>query len=76
MFLRNATGDMAEARRLYEANLPVVSAAYGAESKETSEGSLVERHHRAMDLFTPVWNLLDLLPRGREDWMPKHFYRE
>jgi predicted dithiol-disulfide oxidoreductase (DUF899 family) len=42
----------------------------------TSEGSLVERHHRAMDLFTPVWNLLDLLPRGREDWMPSHFYRE
>jgi predicted dithiol-disulfide oxidoreductase (DUF899 family) len=40
----------------------------------TSEGSLVERHHRAMDLLTPVWNLLDLLPSGRGDWMPKHFY--
>ncbi len=40
----------------------------------TSEGSLVEQHHRAMDLFTPVWNLLDLLPRVRENWMPKHFY--
>ena len=38
----------------------------------TTEGSLVERHHRAMDLFTPVWNLLDLLPEGRGDWMPGH----
>ena len=40
----------------------------------TTEGSLVERHHRAMDLFTPVWNLLDLLPDGRGDWMPSHYY--
>lgn len=40
----------------------------------TTEGSLVERHHRAMDLFTPVWSLLDLLPSGRGDWMPRHFY--
>ncbi len=31
----------------------------------TTEGSLEFRHHRAMDLFTPVWNLLDLLPDGR-----------
>ncbi len=42
----------------------------------TTEGSLVERHHRAMDLFTPVWNLFDLLPSGRGDWFPKHFYAE
>ena len=42
----------------------------------TSEGSLLERHHRAMDLLTPVWNLFDLLPSGREDWFPKHFYDE
>ncbi len=27
-------------------------------------------HHRAMDLFTPVWNLLDLTPSGRSEWMP------
>lgn len=40
----------------------------------TTEGSLVERHHRAMDLYTPVWNLYDLLPGGRGDWMPSHFY--
>ncbi len=40
----------------------------------TSEGSLQERHHRAMDLLNPVWNLLDLLPYGRGDWMPRHFY--
>lgn len=32
MFLRHATGDIAETRRLWEANLPVVAAARGAES--------------------------------------------
>ena len=40
----------------------------------TSEGSLVESHHRAMDLLTPIWNLLDLLPEGRGVWMPKPSY--
>ena len=29
--------------------------------------------NRGIDLFTPVWNLFDLLPEGREMWMPKHF---
>jgi predicted dithiol-disulfide oxidoreductase (DUF899 family) len=29
-----------------------------------------------MDFFTPVWNLFDLLPSGRGDWFPKHFYAE
>jgi predicted dithiol-disulfide oxidoreductase (DUF899 family) len=40
----------------------------------TTEGSLGGGHHRGIDLFSPVWNLLDLLPEGRENWMPKHFY--
>ena len=40
----------------------------------TTEGSLEERHHRAMDLYSPVWNVFDLLPGGRGDWFPKHFY--
>lgn len=38
----------------------------------TTEGSLEYRHHRALDLLSPVWNLFDLLPEGRGDWMPKH----
>ncbi len=42
----------------------------------TTEDSLVERHHWAMDLFTPVRNLFDLLPSGHGDWFPKHFYTE
>lgn len=42
----------------------------------TSEGSLEEGHHRAMDLLNPLWNLLDLLPDGRGSWMPRHFYDE
>lgn len=40
----------------------------------TTDASLEYRHHRGLDLFTPVWNLLDLLPEGRGDWMPRHFY--
>ena len=31
-------------------------------------------NHRGIDLFTPVWNLLDLLPEGRENWSPKLSY--
>ena len=40
----------------------------------TTEASLGPGHHRGIDLFSPVWNLLDLLPEGRENWMPKHSY--
>lgn len=29
---------------------------------------------RGLDLLTPVWNLFDLLPEGRGDWMPKNGY--
>ncbi len=29
---------------------------------------------RGLDLFSPVWHLLDLLPGGRGDWMPKLDY--
>lgn len=42
----------------------------------TTAGSLEFRHHRGIDLYTPVWNLFDLLPEGREDWFPEHFYDE
>ena len=31
-------------------------------------------NHRGIDLFSPVWNLFDLLPEGRENWLPKLFY--
>jgi len=31
-------------------------------------------HHLGIDPFSAVWHLLDLLPEGRENWMPKHFY--
>ncbi len=29
---------------------------------------------RGIDLYSPVWHLLDALPEGREDWYPEHFY--
>ena len=31
-------------------------------------------NHRGIDLYTPVWNLFDLLPQGRENWSPKLSY--
>jgi len=40
----------------------------------TTEMSRAPGHHRGIDPFTAVWNLYDLLPEGRENWMPKHFY--
>jgi len=40
----------------------------------STEASLTPGHHRGIDLFSPVWNLFDLLPEGRENWMPKHSY--
>src|SRR5690349_20901909 len=40
----------------------------------TTEAALAPGHHRGIDLFSPVWNLFDLLPEGREMWGPKHFY--
>ena len=29
-----------------------------------------DRRERGIDLFTPVWHLLDLTPGGRPDWYP------
>lgn len=29
---------------------------------------------RGLDLYTPVWSILDLTPPGREDWMPAVHY--
>jgi predicted dithiol-disulfide oxidoreductase (DUF899 family) len=40
----------------------------------TTEMSHAPGHHRGIDPFSPVWHLYDLLPEGRENWMPKHFY--
>ena len=40
----------------------------------TTEMSRAPGHHRGIDPFTGLWNLLDLLPDGRENWMPKHSY--
>lgn len=40
----------------------------------TTRQSLMPGHHRGIDPYSPVWNLFDLLPEGREDWIPEHFY--
>jgi predicted dithiol-disulfide oxidoreductase (DUF899 family) len=33
-----------------------------------------ENAYRGIDLLTPVWNLLDLTPEGRGNWMPRLDY--
>lgn len=35
-----------------------------------------EEEYRGLDLYTPVWNLLDLLPQGRGEWMPSVEYAD
>jgi len=40
----------------------------------TTQASLELTHQRGIDLFTPVWNVFNLLPEGSGDWFPKHFY--
>ncbi len=37
---------------------------------------MAENEYRGLDLFTPVWNLLDLTPEGRGDWLPSVRYDE
>jgi predicted dithiol-disulfide oxidoreductase (DUF899 family) len=34
----------------------------------------VDRRERGIDLLSPVWNLLDLTPGGRDDWYPSLKY--
>ena len=31
-------------------------------------------HYRGVDLLSPVWNMLDLLPQGRGNFMPSVEY--
>jgi predicted dithiol-disulfide oxidoreductase (DUF899 family) len=33
-----------------------------------------DRRERGIDLLSPVWNLLDLTPNGRDDWYPSLNY--
>ncbi|ANK80085.1 MAG: hypothetical protein TEF_04235 [Rhizobiales bacterium NRL2] len=36
----------------------------------TAGAVMAEGEYRGLDLLSPVWNLLDLTPEGRGDWMP------
>ena len=40
----------------------------------TLSAMMGDGHYRGMDLLSPVWNMLDLLPGGRGDWMPSVSY--
>ena len=40
----------------------------------TMSALMGDDHYRGMDLLSPVWNMLDLLPGGRADWMPSVNY--
>lgn len=37
----------------------------------TASAMMGEGHYRGLDLYSPVWNLLDLLPEGRGEVMPR-----
>ena len=37
-------------------------------------GKTLRGEFRGVDLLSPVWNLFDLLPSGRGDWMPGRDY--
>lgn len=41
---------------------------------ERRDLSLYEGEGRGIDLYSPVWHLLDLLPSGRGHWYPDHTY--
>lgn len=40
----------------------------------TASAMMGDGHARGLDLLSPVWNLLDLLPEGRGDFMPRLVY--
>ena len=40
----------------------------------TLSAMMGDDQYRGMDLLSPVWNMLDLLPGGRGDWMPSVKY--
>jgi predicted dithiol-disulfide oxidoreductase (DUF899 family) len=38
--------------------------------KARASAIMEENEYRGLDLYTPVWNFLDLTPDGRGDWFP------
>ncbi|MEX2553688.1 MAG: DUF899 family protein [Actinomycetota bacterium] len=36
----------------------------------TGHAQMTDEHYRGIDLLSPLWNLLDLTPEGRDDWYP------
>ena len=35
---------------------------------------MAKGQYRGLDLYSPVWQLFDLLPEGRGEWLPKLDY--
>jgi predicted dithiol-disulfide oxidoreductase (DUF899 family) len=40
----------------------------------TESADFPDRTGRGIDLLSPVWNVLDLVPGGRGEWMPDNTY--
>jgi predicted dithiol-disulfide oxidoreductase (DUF899 family) len=40
----------------------------------TQSADYPDRSPRGIDLLSPVWNVFDLLPSGRGDWLPNNIY--
>jgi predicted dithiol-disulfide oxidoreductase (DUF899 family) len=49
----------------------VVDGAQVVRHAYTQSAHLIDGGGRGIDLFSPVWNALDLVPSGRGDWMPE-----
>jgi predicted dithiol-disulfide oxidoreductase (DUF899 family) len=43
---------------------------------ERGDPDLYQGEGRGIDLYSPVWQIFDLLPSGRGDWYPDHPYME
>jgi predicted dithiol-disulfide oxidoreductase (DUF899 family) len=40
----------------------------------TCTPEFVPKEQRGMDLLSPVWNVLDIVPEGRDEWFPNNSY--
>jgi predicted dithiol-disulfide oxidoreductase (DUF899 family) len=70
----DANSQMPSITVFVKGNDGVIRHFYSVEGHLVSEGGGEPRH---LDLFWPLWHLLDLTPDGRgEDWYPRYSYHE
>lgn len=73
-FNRDFGMEDAEGNQLPGVSVFLKAADGGVRHFYTTSAVMGDGHFRGMDLLSPVWNLLDLLPVGRGDWFPALAY--